>query len=72
MEHTNKSRFTDIEDEPVDRLLPPIRGQQNQPLVSLMEAMQPVSSFFNRIEDKIIIALDNSQNPADGLTQQEI
>ncbi|CAF3901680.1 unnamed protein product, partial [Rotaria sp. Silwood1] len=71
MEHTNKSRFTDLIDEPIDRLLPPIRGQQNQPLVSLIEAMQPVSSFFNGIKDKIMIALNNSQNPTDGLTQEE-
>ncbi|CAF1165651.1 unnamed protein product [Adineta steineri] len=66
-----KSRFTDVDDEPMHNLLVPIKGYQDKPLVSLVEAIQPVSAFFNEIEDNVQVALHNSQNPADGLTQQE-
>ncbi|CAF4302106.1 unnamed protein product, partial [Rotaria sordida] len=60
MQFGNKSRFTDLENEPVDHLLPPIRGYQGQTLVSLVEAIQPVSSFFVEIKDNVMIALQNS------------
>ena len=71
MKSGENSRFTDLCDEPVDRLLSPIKGYQDKPLVSLSVAIQPVSAFFNEIEDSVYIALHNSQNPADELTQQE-
>ncbi|CAF3846848.1 unnamed protein product, partial [Rotaria sp. Silwood1] len=67
----NRSRFTDVYSEPVDRLLSPIKGYQNKPLVSLMETIEPVSGFFDEIEDNVKVALHNCRNPADGLTQQE-
>ncbi|CAF5055850.1 unnamed protein product [Rotaria sp. Silwood1] len=66
-----RSRFTDVYSEPVDHLLSPIKGYQNKPLVSLMEAIEPVSNFFDEIEDNVKVALHNCRNPADGLTQQE-
>ena len=65
------SRFTDLYDEPVGRLLSPIKGYQDQPLVSLAETIKPVSQFFNEIEDHIFVALHNCRQPADGLDQQE-
>ncbi|CAF4960217.1 unnamed protein product, partial [Rotaria sp. Silwood1] len=67
----NKSRFTDICNEPVNRLLSPIKGYQDKPLVSLTDAVEPVSEFFNEIEDNVFVALHNCQNPTEGLTQQE-
>jgi hypothetical protein len=66
-----QSRFTDLCDEPVDRLLSPIKGYQDQKLVTINEAIQPVSQFFNEIEDNIFVALHNCQQPTDDLTQQE-
>ncbi|CAF2955739.1 unnamed protein product [Rotaria sp. Silwood2] len=68
---SNRSRYTDVYDEPVDGLLAPIKGYQDKPLVSLAEAIEPVSGFFNEIEDNIQVALHNCQNPADGLDQEE-
>jgi hypothetical protein len=65
------SRFTDLCDEPVDRLLSPIRGYEDKPLVSLAEAVKPISGFFDEIEDYVYVALHNCQNPPDELTQQE-
>ncbi|CAF1114206.1 unnamed protein product, partial [Rotaria sordida] len=67
----DKSRFTDLDNEPVDHLLSPIKGYQDKPLVSLTEAIEPVAGFFNEIEDNVFVALHNCQNPADGLSQQE-
>ncbi|CAF4617155.1 unnamed protein product [Rotaria sp. Silwood1] len=66
-----ESRFTDLYNEPVDYLLLPIKGYQDKPLVSLREAIAPVSGLFNEIEDYVFVALHNCQNPDDGLTQQE-
>jgi hypothetical protein len=65
------SRFTDLCDEPVDHLLSPIKGHQDQILVTLSGVIQPISPFFNEIEDNVFVALHNCQNPADDLTQQE-
>jgi hypothetical protein len=66
-----QSRISDLSGEPVDRLLVPIRGYQDQPILSLNETIKPIVKFFNRIEDYVFIALHNSQNPPDGLNQQE-
>ncbi len=65
------SRFTDVCDEPVDHLLSPVKGYQEKPLVSLNESIEPISGFFNGIEDNVFVALHNCQNPADDLTQEE-
>lgn len=71
MESNEKCRISDLCDEPVDRLLTPIRGYEIEPLVSLTDAIKPVSGIFNRIEDYVFIALHNCQNPVDDLTQEE-
>ncbi|CAF5218708.1 unnamed protein product, partial [Rotaria magnacalcarata] len=39
----DRSRFTDLNGEPIDRLLSPIKGYHHKPLVSLAEAIEPVS-----------------------------
>ena len=67
----NKSRYTDVYDEPIDYLLAPIKGYQDKPLVSLMEAIEPVAGYFNEIKDNVMVALHNSKTPANGLNQQE-
>ncbi len=71
MESSETSRFTDVSDEPVDRLLSPIRGYQNKPSVLLTDAIKPISRLFEDIEAHIFVALQNCQNPADELTQDE-
>jgi hypothetical protein len=65
------SRYTDLKDEPVDRLLSPIRGYEDQRLLPLTETIKPISGFFNDIQDYVFVALHNCQNPTDDLTQQE-
>jgi hypothetical protein len=67
----DNSRFTDLIDEPVDHLLSPIKGYQDKPLLPLTEAIKPVSTFFDEIEDNVYVALHNCQNPPDELDQQE-
>jgi len=46
IESGDKIRNSDLSDEPVDRLLVPIRGYEDQPIVSLTEAVKPISRFF--------------------------
>ncbi len=65
------SRVSDLYDEPVDRLLVPLRGYEDQPLLPLNETIKPISRLFNRIEEYAFVALHNCQNPVDGLDQQE-
>lgn len=67
----NTCRYTDVFDEPIHNLLAPIKGYQDKPLVSLMKAIEPVAGFFNEIEDNVLVALHNSQYPADDLNPQE-
>ena len=71
MQSGENSRFTDLYDEPVDRLLSPIKGYEDKPLLPLTETIKPISGFFNEIEDNVFVALHNCQNPADDLTQEE-
>lgn len=65
------SRFTDLKNEPIDHLLTPISGYLEKPLVSLSEAVEPVSGFFKDLDSHVFVALHNCQSPADELTQDE-
>jgi hypothetical protein len=67
----SKSRYTDIQEEPVGKLLTPIGGYQNEPLLTLEEALSSVSHFFVDLEQNIWIAKYNCENPPDSLTQDE-
>ncbi|CAF0873591.1 unnamed protein product [Adineta steineri] len=67
----SKSRYTDIKDEPVGKLLMPIDGYQNEPLLTLEEALSSFSNFFVDLKQNIWIAKCNCKNPSDGLTQDE-
>lgn len=69
--HGKTSRFTDLSDEPVDHSLHAIKGIQDKSLLPLIEAIQPISKFFQQLEDYVHLALQNCQKPADGLTQEE-
>ena len=71
MSSDENSRYTDLCDEPVDRLLSPIKGYENKSLLPLNETVKPISRCFKEIEDYVYVALHNCQNPADGLTQEE-
>ena len=66
-----KSRNSDLCDEPVTRLLVPIRGYEDQPTLPLTDTVTAVSRFFKDINHYIYVALHNCQNPLDGLDQQE-
>jgi hypothetical protein len=65
------SRYTDIKGELVGKLLTPINGYQDAPLLPLEEAVSEVSHFFINLEENVWIAKHNCQNPEDGLTQDE-
>ncbi|CAF1589101.1 unnamed protein product [Adineta steineri] len=65
------SRYTDFRDEPVSRLLAPIGGYQDKPIVSLEESVELVSDLFDDIQGNVWVAKENCKNPADGLNQNE-
>jgi hypothetical protein len=71
MKSDEKSRNSDVCGEPVDRLLAPIRGYEDKPLLPLAEAIEPIADCFDDIQDYVYVALHNCQNPTDDLTQQE-
>ena len=65
------SRYSDVSEEPVIRLLSPVKGYEAMPLVSLEEAIAPVSKFFDGIQDYVYVAKGNCKHPTDGLNQDE-
>jgi hypothetical protein len=71
MKSDERSRFTDVFNEPIDRLLSSIRGYETKPLLPFTEALESISLFFNDIKDYVYVALHNSQNLIDDLTQEK-
>ena len=65
------SRYTDLRDKPVTRLLAPIIGYQNMPPVSLEDSIEPISHLFDEIEGNVWVAKENCKNPTDDLSQDE-
>ena len=63
------SRYTDLEGEPVKRLLAPISGYQTEELVPLEKAVEKVAYLFEEIEGNVWVAKHNCSNPADGLSE---
>jgi hypothetical protein len=64
-------RVSDIANEP-QKMLMPIRGYEKMPLVSLEEAVVPLTSILPAIQDYVYIAKQRCEPvPADGLTQDE-
>ena len=63
-------RFVDIAAEP-RRMLLPIQGYENMPLVSLEEAVIPLASLVPDVKQMVWIAKQNCIHPKDGLTPNE-
>ncbi|CAM4858454.1 unnamed protein product [Rotaria socialis] len=63
-------RFSDIAGEPMRRL-PPIRGYENAPLVSIKEATQPLIPHVPEIEHMIHTIEGNNKKPEHDLTTDE-
>ncbi|CAF4021445.1 unnamed protein product [Rotaria sp. Silwood1] len=69
--NSTAARCSDVYDEPVTQLLAPIKGYQDMPLVPLEKTLEPISHFFNGIEENAWVAKENCRNPPEGLTQDE-
>ncbi|CAF1242158.1 unnamed protein product [Didymodactylos carnosus] len=64
-------RYSDIQNEPKKMLLP-VAGYQNMPLISLELAVKPLEHLMPQIQQHVWIAKQNCQEPtADGLTEDE-
>ncbi|CAF1131543.1 unnamed protein product [Adineta steineri] len=67
-----KQRIEDVLYE-TNRVLLPIEGYQNEPLVSLEEAVVPLFTIFDKkiLEKNVWIAKKRCESPSDGLTHDE-
>ncbi|CAF0932477.1 unnamed protein product [Rotaria sordida] len=63
-------RLTDIAKEPL-KFLTPIRGYEHKPLVSLEQAVEPLTSLLPTIQNYAYLAKQKCTEPADDLTQDE-
>ncbi|CAF3980114.1 unnamed protein product [Adineta steineri] len=63
-------RFLDADKEP-NKMLLPIEGYENYPLVSLEEAVEPLKSLLHDLDVMVMISKRNSRKPKDGLTIDE-
>lgn len=61
------SRFKDLASEPL-RMLPPIQGFENMPVVPLEEAVFPLISLVPQIKRMVYIVKERCEDPQDGLT----
>ena len=64
-------RFSDADEEP-RRRLPPIKGYENMPVVSLEEATTPLVEFVPEIEHMVWTVKDDRTEPKTGLTSDEL
>ena len=67
---TNTFRFSDVGGEPV-RPLPPLRGFENEALVSFEEATKPLIGFVQEIEHMVYNIQRSKIRPKNGLTIDE-
>ncbi|CAF5027307.1 unnamed protein product [Rotaria sp. Silwood1] len=63
-------RVTDFSSLP-KRMLAPIEGYENMPLVTIEEAVKPLVKIVPKVERNVHIVKENCRNPADGLTTDE-
>ena len=61
-------RFLDADQEP-RKMLQPIEGYQNLPLVSLEEAVEPIIALCSDIRRRVYIAKENCQNLSNNILQ---
>jgi hypothetical protein len=66
-----QSRYTDIKEEPIGKMLTSIDGYQNEVLLPLEEAVSPIAHLFIDLEQNVWVAKFNCKNPQDNLTQEE-
>lgn len=62
--------FPAIAEEP-QQLLKAIKGYEKEPLLCLEQACEPLFKILDELHDNIRIAIENSRNPPDGLSQDE-
>ncbi|CAF1195472.1 unnamed protein product [Didymodactylos carnosus] len=63
-------RFSDLTSES-KRLLPPIKGFEEVPLVCLEKAVEPLVSLVPEVEQMVWVVKQNCDKPEDGLSQDE-
>ena len=70
MDPNTDLRFADL-GTPPKRMLAPLDGYENMPVVSLEEAVQPLVDIVPKVERNVFVVKQNCQQPKDGLTSDE-
>ena len=63
-------RMSDFTSEP-KRMLPPIKGYEKQPLVSLEQAIKPLLTIVPDVEEMVWTVKQNCQHPPNNLSSDE-
>lgn len=63
-------RMSDLTSEP-KRMLPPIKGYENQPIVSLEKSVESLIPLVPDVEQMVWTVKQNCEKPADNLTSDE-
>jgi hypothetical protein len=63
-------RMSDFTSEPT-RMLPPIKGYENQPIVTLEKSVEPLISLVPDVQQMVWTAKQNCREPKDSLTSDE-
>jgi hypothetical protein len=63
-------RMCDLTSEP-KRMLPPIKGYEKQPLVSIDQAIKPLIPIVSDVEEMVWTVKQNCQHPQDDLSSDE-
>ncbi|CAF1309449.1 unnamed protein product [Didymodactylos carnosus] len=68
---TTTERYADIKNERPEKILLPIEGYQDRPIVSLEEAVKSIEHLVPGIEVKVYVAKQNCKRPSAPLNQDE-
>ncbi|CAF3817876.1 unnamed protein product, partial [Rotaria sp. Silwood1] len=69
--NSDKSRYFDVPDEPIQKMLAPIDGYQSYALVSLDQAIAPLTDRVKDIDARVWVALENCKKSVDQLSPDE-
>lgn len=70
-EYINTRYLLSVDEDQPQEILQPICGYNNEPLLSLEEACEPLLKIVPRLQAHIWVTKQNSKNPSDDLTEDE-
>jgi hypothetical protein len=68
---SERSRFTDLNEELVSQIPTSISGYENKIVESLEESVKPVEHYFENLQANVFVAKQNSEELKEGLKQNQ-